>query len=183
MLAKVIISLLATLAVVATAAEIRFPPKPVLLYNPSESAPIGWYKLDKHSDIKAGDMVAVYASEWARNLADERRYIPYDNPLIKRVVAIGGDRVCRKNNRISVPNYPDIIVRERDSSGREMPVWSECRILMPGEFFIISASNVAGFDSRYFGPVGPDNILGKVKYLGNSPLGSSPVLRDRGRKW
>ena len=182
MLAKVLISLVATLAVVATAAEIRFPPKPVLLYNPSESAPVGWYKLDKNTEIKAGDMVAVYAPEWARKLADERRYIPYDNPLIKRVVAIEGDRVCRKNNRISVPKYADIIVHERDSLGREMPVWSECRILNPGEIFFISASDISGFDSRYFGPVGPDDILGKVKFMGNSPLGNSSVLRDRGRK-
>jgi len=182
MLAKVLISLIATLAVVATAAEIRFPPKPVLLYNPSESAPIGWYKLDKRTDIKVGDMVAVYAPEWARKLADERRYIPYDNPLIKRVVAIEGDKVCRKNNRISVPNYADTIVYERDSSGRAMPVWSECRTLQSGEVFVISASDMAGFDSRYFGPVGPDNILGKVKFMGNSPLGDSLVLRDRGRK-
>lgn len=182
MLAKVLISLVATLAVVATAAEIRFPPKPVLLYNPSESAPIGWYKLDKQTNIKTDDLVAVYAPEWARKLADERRYIPYDNPLIKRVVAIGGDKVCRKNNRISIPNYADTIVFERDSSGREMPVWSECWTLNPGEVFVISANDVAGFDSRYFGPVGPDNILGKVKFMGNSPLGSSLVIRDGGRK-
>jgi len=58
------------------------PPKPVLLYNPSQSAAIGWYRLQSKVPIERGSQVAAYAPEWARIMADERQYLPYDYPLI-----------------------------------------------------------------------------------------------------
>ena len=45
MLKNILIGIAITLLIVATGTEISFPPKPKLLYNPSASAPIGWYKL------------------------------------------------------------------------------------------------------------------------------------------
>ena len=67
MLFKGLIAGVITLAIIGTAGQIIFPPKPVLLYNPSESAAVGWYR--------------VRPNEWARILADERGYLPYDYPL------------------------------------------------------------------------------------------------------
>lgn len=156
-----------TLVIVATTAEIVFPPKPVLLYNPTDSAPIGWYRLHKNAKLTRGTQIAAYAPDWARVLADERHYLPYDYPLIKTILAISGDKVCYHKNRMSVPNWPDIPVQTQDSLGRDMPVKSGCITLTSGQFLIVSPDVQAGFDSRYFGPIERQNILGKVTYLGN----------------
>ena len=54
MLKNILIGVAVTLLIVATGTEISFPPKPKLLYNPSASAPIGWYKLvDKSTARKS----------------------------------------------------------------------------------------------------------------------------------
>ena len=167
MLRNVFIGGIATLAIVATATEITFPPKPILLYNPTDSAPIGWYKLSKNTEPLRDMKVAAYAPNWARVLADDRRYIPYDYPLIKTIWAISGDKVCYHKNRMSVPNRPDIPIQAQDSLGRAMPVKSGCFTLKTDEVLIVSPDVQAGYDSRYFGPIKRQNILGTVTYLGN----------------
>ncbi len=167
MLKNILIGIAVTLLVVATGTEISFPPKPKLLYNPSASAPIGWYKLAYKSPPKIGDQVAAYAPDWARELADERRYLPYEYPMIKTIWASSGTQICAQNNRISVPNYPVIISLPQDSLGRDMPKLSGCFTLKEGEYFLVSPDVQAGFDSRYFGAVGRENILGRVEFLGN----------------
>ncbi len=167
MLGKFIIAGVITIAVVATTAEIAFPPKPVIFYNPSPSAQIGFYRLSQHQAPELGDQVAAYAPEWARIMADERGYLPYDYPLIKTVSAAQGDEVCYNKMGVRVPDGSVIPVQVRDRQGREMPVKSGCAVLKPGEYFLISPDVQAGFDSRYFGPVSTENILGTVIFLGS----------------
>lgn len=48
-----------------------------------------------------------------------------------------------------------------------MPVKSGCVVLKADEYFLISPDVQAGFDSRYFGPVSIENILGRVTFVGN----------------
>lgn len=167
MLGKFIIGGVMTAAIVASYSQIRFPPKPRLLYNPSPSAAIGWYQLTPKTPIRLDGQVAAYAPDWARRLADERGYLPYDYPLIKTVWAGAGDEICFGGHVVSAPGRPDIPRLARDGLGRDMPQPTGCITLQPGEIFLISPDVQTGFDSRYFGPVGPDNILGGVKYLGS----------------
>lgn len=168
MLVKAMIAGVITLAVIGTATQIIVPPRPLILYNPSPSAPIGFYKLSKDEAPKLGVQVAAYAPEWARKMADERGYLPYDYPLIKSVLAAHGDEICYHKSGVRVPNGAVIPVLVRDHSGREMPAQSGCIFLKLDEYFIASPDVQAGFDSRYFGPVKIENILGRVTYLGNS---------------
>ena len=181
MLRNILIATGVTLLVVATTAEIKFPPKPAVLYNPSASAPIGWYRLRAKTPIKIGDQVAAYAPDWARKLADERRYLPYEYPMIKTIWASSGTQICTHNNRISVPNYPVIISLSQDSLGRDMPKLSGCFTLKADEYFLVSPDVQAGFDSRYFGAVDAQNILGKVEFLENHELSRSGEKRENGR--
>jgi len=167
MLFKAIIAGVITLAVIGTAGQIIFPPKPVLLYNPSESAAVGWYRLRPDEPVVLGEQVAAYAPEWARQLADERGYLPYDYPLIKTVWAVHGDGVCYNNQSVSIPKRPDIPVLGQDVLGRDMPQKSGCIVLGSGEYMLLSPDVQMGFDSRYFGPVRAENILGVVEYLEN----------------
>lgn len=168
MLGKFIIGGIITAAIIGTTGQIVFPPRPVLLYNPSYSAQVGWYKLSTDQPIKHGSQVAAYPPEWARKLADERGYLPYDYPLIKSVVALSGDEVCYHKSSVSVPKYPDIAVQLQDVLGRDMPLMSGCHVLKEGQYMLMSPDVQSGFDSRYFGPVGSENIIGNVEYLGHS---------------
>ena len=167
MLFKALIAGVMTLAVIGTAAQIIFPPKPVLLYNPSYSAKVGWYRLRPDEPIALGTQVAAFAPEWARSLADERGYLPYNYPLIKTVWAVHGDEVCYNAQSVSVPKRPDIPVLGQDVLGRDMPQKSGCTVLKSGEYLLMSPDVQTGFDSRYFGPISLEHVLGKVVYLGN----------------
>ena len=167
MLGKFIIGGIITAAIIGSTRQILFPPKPVLLYNPSYSAKVGWYRLTTSEPPELGSQVAAYAPQWARKLADERGYLPYDYPLIKTVWAIEGDEVCYNKSSVSVPKYPVISLQAQDVLGRDMPVRSGCIVLKSGQYMLLSPDVQTGFDSRYFGPVELGNILGKVKYLRN----------------
>ena len=110
MLFKGFVGLIITLAVVASARQIIAQPQPMLLYNPSPSAAIGWYRVQADLPVNRSAQVAGYAPEWARLMADERGYLPYDYPLIKTVWAVEGDEVCYHNQSVRVPKRPDIPV-------------------------------------------------------------------------
>ena len=172
MLKKIIIAGAATLLVLANSAQIGWPPEPRLLYNPSKSAPIGWYKINRKTQIQRGDKVAAYAPDWARKLADERHYLPYDYPLIKTVWAVSGEEICSSNGWVTVPNRPHLPVLVRDGLGRDMPVHEGCYTLNDNEVFLVSTDVQTSWDSRYFGPVNRDHILGTVTYLGGGRFGN-----------
>ena len=78
-----------------------------------------------------------------------------------------GSEMCIRD-RVSVPKRPDIPVLGQDVLGRDMPQKSGCIVLKSGEYLIISPDVQTGFDSRYFGSVGRENIVGVVQYLGDS---------------
>jgi len=47
-----------------------------------------------------------------------------------------------------------------DRMGRPLPSWQQCRRLESGELFLLSVTNPASFDSRYFGPIPASAVLG-----------------------
>ena len=85
-----------------------------------------------------------------------------------------GDEVCFNNQSVSVPKRPDIHVLRQDVLGRDMPQKSGCIVLKPGEYMLLSPDVQSGFDSRYFGPVIAENILGAVQYLEETKNLKSP---------
>ena len=151
---------------IAAALEITHPPTPRLIYNKSQSAPVGWYRLDPNGVILRDVKVAAFAPTDARKLAEERGYLPANIPLIKTVWAVGGDRICAINGVISAPNRPDILASREDSLGRRMPELKDCFTLKEGQVFLISTDVQTSWDSRYFGPVELEDVLGTVHYLG-----------------
>jgi len=59
-----------------------------------------------------------------------------------------------------------------------MPQKSGCIVLKLGEYLLISPDVQTGFDSRYFGPVSSENILGVVEYLEDSKNLKSSQSQD-----
>jgi len=153
----------AAILAVMTASFHSFRPR--LLYNPSASAPVGFYVLEDKKAFKIGERVAAYPPLWARKLGAERGYLPFDLPVIKRVWAGPGDRICAENGTLAATNQTPIQAKFADSLGREMPVWAGCRALQDGEYLLISNDVQGSFDGRYFGPVQEEQIVGRVRLV------------------
>ena len=143
---------------------IAHPPMVRLLWNASASAPIGLYLIEPDAPLEVGDMVAAQAPDGARQLAATRGYLPSGVPLVKRIAATEGSRVCALQARIIVNGRTLAHRRKRDAAGRAMPWWNGCRRLQPGQLLLVNRA-AGSFDSRYFGPVERAAILGKAVLL------------------
>ena len=86
-------------------------------------------------------------------------YLPHGVPLIKRVVALAGQTVCREKLVISVEYEKMGMAKARDSMGRPLPEWQGCRAIK-GEIFLMNASAPDSLDGRYFGPLPLSSIIG-----------------------
>jgi type IV secretory pathway protease TraF len=82
--------------------------------------------------------------------------------MLKRVLALQGQTVCRNGLIITVDSIEMGQARERDSRGRALPVWQGCRIIGEGEFFVMNWQSVDSLDSRYFGPLPTSAVIGQA---------------------
>jgi conjugative transfer signal peptidase TraF len=143
------------------ASVISLPKK--LVYNASASAPIGFHWIDQER-VSRGDYVFVRLPKRVRKLVEERRYLPPDVPLIKRVVGIAGDKICRRGQDILINGITVAVAQRSDGLGRELPKWQGCHILMKDNVFLLQ-DHPQSFDSRYFGPVDQRLIIGRATKL------------------
>ena len=143
-------------------------PLPRLTYNPSDSVAVGWYRvdpLDRRTSspprrLEVGSIVLVPLPAEAAALAAQRSYLPTRIPLLKRVGAVAPQEVCVIGGSVRIDGVPSAAVLSADRWGRPLPSWSQCRRLRPGELFLLSVTNPASFDSRYFGPVRAAAVIG-----------------------
>ncbi len=136
-------------------------PAPWLVWNASASAPIGLYRVVPGTPQR-NDLVLVRAPDSVRALAAERRYLPANVPLVKRVVALGGDVVCLLDDAVIVDGETVARRLDRDHLGRPLPRWDGCRSLRSDEVFLLMAAVPDSFDSRYFGPVPLSAVIGRL---------------------
>lgn len=139
-------------------------PAPRLVWNASASAPTGLYLVSPDAWIEPGDMVIARVPDEVRRLAAERRYLPSNVPLVKRVAAYAGDEVCALGQQIFINGRPVAARRLTDSHARPMPTWSGCQRLRGRQVFLLS-DNPASFDGRYFGLTEGEDIVGKARLL------------------
>ena len=137
------------------------PPAPLLVWNVSASAPRGLYAVRTHARLARGDMVVAWTPREVRTLAAQRRYLPANVPLVKRVAAAPGDSVCATDARMLVRGVSVALRLRHDTAGRSLPWWVGCRRLGPDEFLLLMPA-AHSFDGRYFGPVRGHAIVGKA---------------------
>jgi conjugative transfer signal peptidase TraF len=135
-------------------------PAPKILYNPSPSAPRGWYMVKSPAELSRGDFALVKLPASIARFADQRRYLPMTVPLLKRVGAVAGDRVCETQGLVYINGVLAAQSLERDGAGRSLVTWSDCRRLKVVELFLLGTSSAASFDSRYYGPVTVKSVIG-----------------------
>ena len=150
-------------------------PLPRLTYNPSDSVAAGWYRVDPldrrtnsplrplQPPLLVGSIVLVPLPIEAAALAAQRGYLPTRIPLLKRVGAMAPQEVCIAGGRVRIDGVPSATVLPADRWGRPLPSWPQCRRLRPGELFLLSITNPASFDSRYFGPVSAAAVIGVAR--------------------
>jgi conjugative transfer signal peptidase TraF len=152
------------LGVSATMLPLAVDVPPRFIWNASASVPIGLYAVETASQLQLNDLVVVRPPEGVAALLAEGAYLPRGVPLLKHILALPGQTVCRFGNAISVDAVAMGDARGRDGRGRALPVWQGCRVLAEGEVFLMNRS-ADSFDGRYFGPLPAATIIGRAEPL------------------
>ncbi|MBI5277767.1 MAG: conjugative transfer signal peptidase TraF [Burkholderiales bacterium] len=159
---KIITILCTLIGVTAAVAPTAYRPSVRVVYNASSSAPLGWYRIQSVTSPKVGDYVLATLPRGAAALAAQRDYLPAGLPILKRVSAVAGQHVCARGEALMIDGTPNGRILRSDRQGRPLPTWRHCRSLAGGELFLLSATNPASFDSRYFGPVPASSVRGQA---------------------
>ena len=162
---RVVFALLTSLGIAALAWPSVHTPIARIIYNPSDSVPPGWYRIGPPESLHVGSIVLVRLPEDTAALAAQRGYLPEHVPLLKRIGAMSPQQVCIEKRIVRIDDIPVAGVHATDGRGRPLSAWPQCRRLHDGELFLLSATNPASFDSRYFGPVAVSAVIGSAQPL------------------
>lgn len=158
--------LLATATALTAIGIITVSTMPVrLLWNATASTPIGLYAVGPASKLQIGDLVVVRPDEALEGFMVERRYIGRGVPLLKHIAALSGQQVCRIGRDIMIDGRFAAAALDRDSRGRDLPVWQGCQHIAPNSVFLLNPAARDSLDSRYFGPLPVTDMLGKAQPL------------------
>ena len=128
------------LGVSAAALPLAIDVSPRFIWNASASVPIGLYAVKPASQLQLNDLVVVRPPEDVAAFLAEGGYLPRGVPILKHILALAGQTVCRFGSAVSVDAMAVGDARERDSHGRALPVWQGCRVLAKGEVFLMNRS-------------------------------------------
>jgi conjugative transfer signal peptidase TraF len=108
------------------------------------------------------DLVAVQPPDLLAAFLDLNGYLPIGVPMLKRVLALPGQTVCRNGLSIAVDGIDVGEAHERDGRGRPLPVWHGCQIIADGDLFVMNWQSADSLDSRYFGPLPASAVIGRA---------------------
>lgn len=155
----VIVTYFSVMGVAAAA----FVPTPLrLVWNVSASAPIGLYAIEPARRLEVTDLLAITPPAALARFMVERGYVGAGVPLMKRVAALPGQEVCRRDRNIAVDGVAYGEALERDRMGRLLPVWRGCRRIAQGELFLMNFDVPDSLDGRYFGPLPANIVIGRA---------------------
>jgi conjugative transfer signal peptidase TraF len=153
------------IGVAVLASTLGAKPIPLLMWNASESVPRGLYRVRLIESLAVGDLVVVVLPEPLTMYMAKRRYLPVAVPLIKHVLALPGQSVCRNEGLITIDGMTMGIALTRDRHDHALPVWQGCRLIAQDEVFLMNPGEPASFDGRYFGPVPRTTIMGRAESM------------------
>ena len=135
---------------------------PHYIWNASNSVPIGLYRLQPATDLTVTELVAVQPPDLLAAFLDLNGYLPIGVPMLKRVLALPGQTVCRRGLTIAVDGIDVGQAQERDGRGRPLPVWDGCRLIVDGDVFVMNWQSTDSLDGRYFGPLPASTVIGRA---------------------
>jgi conjugative transfer signal peptidase TraF len=142
-----------------------FPVSPRFIWNASASVPTGLYAIHPAGTLHVTELVVVRPPAALAAFLDERRYLPKGVPMLKRILALPGQTVCRTERTITVDGVAMGEALDRDRSGRALPDWHGCRVVTSDEVFVMNWQSDDSFDGRYFGPLPASTIVGRADPL------------------
>jgi len=145
---------------IAAASAVDWPAK--LIWNATASAPIGLYTVEPADPLDVPELVAIMPPEPLAGFMVERGYIARGVPLLKRVLGLPGQRVCRTGRTITVDGIEMGEALERGSLGRDLPVWQGCRVIGDGQLFLMNWEARDSLDGRYFGLTPTASVIGRA---------------------
>jgi conjugative transfer signal peptidase TraF len=136
---------------------------PHYIWNASNSVPIGLYHVHPVTSLKVTELIAVQPPDWLAAFLDLNGYLPIGVAMLKRVLALPGQTVCRNSLKIAVDGIVVGEARERDGRGHPLPVWHGCKIIADGDVFVMNWQSADSLDGRYFGPLPTSAVLGRAE--------------------
>ncbi len=156
---------IAGFGLVSIAIKPVFDPLPILIWNASNSVPIGWYQVSKRQP-NIGEIAVISLPDWVRLYASERGYLPSDVWLLKPVAATHPAIVCRFGGHIFINGRRFAKAKGHDRLNRPLPAWKGCRALNLSQIFVLGKHRDS-FDSRYFGPIDKAQVSGTALPIGD----------------
>jgi conjugative transfer signal peptidase TraF len=141
------------------------PQRAIFIWNASASAPVGLYRVRHDQALLRGRLVLANPAPSLAAFAVHRGYLPQGVPLVKRIAAVAGDRVCARGNAIFIDGHFAALRLAVDGKNRPLPAWTGCRALRSGEVLLLMADARASFDGRYFGPTAASQVVGLLDPL------------------
>jgi conjugative transfer signal peptidase TraF len=135
---------------------------PHYIWNASNSVPIGLYRIRPATHLAVTELVAVQPPDLLAAFLDLNGYLPIGVPMLKHVLALPGQTVCRNGLTIAVDGIEVGYARERDGRGRPLPTWHGCRVIADGDVFVMNWQSADSLDGRYFGLLPASAIIGRA---------------------
>ena len=142
-----------------------FPASPRFIWNASASVPIGLYAIHPTGALHVAELVVVQPPAALASFLDKRRYLAKGVPMLKRVLALPGQKVCRADRTITVDGVTMGEALDLDRMGRLLPNWAGCQVIARDEVFLMNWQSAASLDGRYFGPLPVSTITGRADPL------------------
>ena len=149
-------------AVAILTATIAVQPSPIYIWNSSASVPVGLYRVRPAGNHYVTELLAVRPPGPLASYLDLNGYLPTGVPMLKRVLALRGQTVCRTGDTITVDGIAVGEALERDRRGRPLPVWEGCNVVGDGKLFLMNWQSAESFDGRYFGVTPAAAVIGQV---------------------
>lgn len=157
--------LMAAAASVGMAVAATVPTPLKLIWNVSASIPVGLYSVEPADHLEITDLVAVMPPPPLAAFLIARGYLGEGTPLLKRVMGLPGQDVCRFSDAITVDGVPLGKALRRDRLGRDLPVWQGCQRIAAGDLFLMNPDVSDSLDGRYFGPIPATTVIGRAMPL------------------
>jgi conjugative transfer signal peptidase TraF len=150
---------LGLLALAAIAASAHDRP-PLYIWNSSPSVPRGLYQLQPEGAVGITTLVAVRPPEPLATALALNGYLPLGVPMLKRVLALDGQTVCRDGHTVRIDGIDlQSTAKTRDARGRPLPSWQGCYRIAGDEVFLMNWQSDDSLDGRYFGSFPRSTII------------------------
>lgn len=126
----------------------------------SASMPKGVYFIGPIKSIHRGDIIIFKPPLTIDAFLIKQRWVPKSGILLKTVMAIPGDYVCKKNHWVWIGQKKIAYVFEYYQPNKKLPNSPFCGELKSDQYLLMSVLNNKSFDGRYFGILNRAHMVG-----------------------